>query len=103
MVPYNSGARAVACPSRSTYTEFMVGKGVASLCCIHSHACMLKPSVDMLCPTGGIGWRVYGDYCAYSGWALCALILASLIVGQAAYLGSEYWCVLLPPLEWCSC
>jgi hypothetical protein len=35
---------------------------------------------------------VYGDYCAYTGTLTCLVILASLIIGQGAYLGSEYWC-----------
>ena len=34
---------------------------------------------------------MYGDYCAYVGVGTCLVILASMFVGQAAYLGSEYW------------
>lgn len=40
---------------------------------------------------GAIGWGVYGNYCAYVGVGTCLVILASMVVGQAAYLGSEYW------------
>lgn len=38
-----------------------------------------------------MGWQVYADYGGYIGWVTCALILASLLLGQAAYIGSEYW------------
>ena len=52
--------------------------------------------VRMQC-AGSIGWGVYGDYCAYTGTLTCLVILASLIIGQGAYLGSEYWCVRPAP------
>ncbi|BDA43779.1 probable cystic fibrosis transmembrane conductance regulator [Coccomyxa sp. Obi] len=41
--------------------------------------------------TGSVGWQVYADYGRYIGWVTCAFILASLLLGQAAYIGSEYW------------
>jgi len=34
---------------------------------------------------------VYRDYCRYIGAATCSFILAALLLGQAAYIGSEYW------------
>ena len=40
---------------------------------------------------GGVGWTVYADYCKHIGVATCIFLLLALLVGQAAYLGSEYW------------
>ena len=37
--------------------------------------------------------QVYWDYCRYMGYPAAAFVLAALVVGQAAYLGSEYWLV----------
>lgn len=38
-----------------------------------------------------MGSHVYADYCRYIGVTTCVFILASLLLGQAAYIGSEYW------------
>lgn len=44
-----------------------------------------------MCCAGSVGWEVYRDYCRYIGSATCSFILAALLLGQAAYIGSEYW------------
>lgn len=45
---------------------------------------------------GGVTCEVYWDYCRYMGYPMAAFILAALLVGQAASLGSE--CAL--PVSW---
>ena len=42
---------------------------------------------------GGVGWGVFGSYAKYTGVANCIFILLAFILGQAAYLGSEYWLI----------
>ena len=42
---------------------------------------------------GGVGLAVFGSYAKYTGVANCILILLAFIVGQGAYLGSEYWLI----------
>ena len=42
---------------------------------------------------GGVGWGVFGSYAKYTGVLNCTFILLAFFVGQAAYLGSEYWLI----------
>ena len=42
---------------------------------------------------GGVGWGVFGSYAKYTGVLNCSFILLAFFVGQAAYLGSEYWLI----------
>lgn len=36
---------------------------------------------------------MFGSYAKYTGVANCILILLAFVLGQAAYLGSEYWLI----------
>ena len=42
---------------------------------------------------GGVGWAVFRSYARYTGVANCIFILLAFFLGQAAYLGSEYWLI----------